>query len=260
MDFKIQMIIAGIAGFIFISLFAAIFFFSMPIPVPYEPTTTTLYIPKSDLELGLRCFSRASFINSIMMENDTVAAVLLNLNVLNNVERGEKAYLDGSLKQINETLSGIGDVKLDYLGYEIGDRTPVEETNNSIDSVKRAQKLAKDNGLKLLVIPSLKITKKHGFEIVKYSDVYVIDARFYQVAGEFKKEVEKISNSLRASNPKAKIFVEISTLPEGNPKDGVEMYLDAHSIEDLCDGIWIDFYDTPSDIIKIRNFVRMLRG
>lgn len=184
-----------------------------------------------------------------------------------------------SLRQMEETISFVqeGGVRCDYLAYnpEQTEKTPQEELNDLVGSVKRVQETARNYGASVVTGPGMgyMLTREELYpQAASYSDVWLLQSQRFQIdketgrrasPEEYQAQVARIVNLLRQGNPNIKVWVQIIIAPgerEENTFSAEEIVALAKSIEDLVDAVRIYIGSNPQRTSILRQVIEPLRG
>lgn len=187
-------------------------------------------------------------------------------------------------RSIADTKAGLAALssnreKCDYLGYnpEQSEKTPQEELNNFVASVKAFSELAKTNESLVVIGPGYGyISDKEDLyaPAAKYTDVWLIQTQVFTLdkktnkkssPQEYHDQVERVAKLIRQGNPEIKIWVQLiistGTSPQGKALFTAEEIAGfAQSVSDIVDGIRIYTGNDPSQTENIVKIIKLLRG
>jgi hypothetical protein len=189
-----------------------------------------------------------------------------------SLERNEARPFPG-LKETIEMLQAAGiKPQRAIVGYnpELQPGTPSEEMDQLVESVRRAQTMARAYGAPLLVGPGLRDmqSREHLYpELAKHCDIWLIQSQRLQMdpatrhvftRAEYRTKVEEVVGSLRQGNPGIRVFVQV--LASGRRDEELftaeQVVAYARAIEDLVDAVRI--YGGSGELVN--EVITRLRG
>ena len=150
--------------------------------------------------------------------------------------------------------------------------TPAQEMDNLVESVRRAELMAKAYGAPLLVGPGLREMeqREHLYpELAKHCDVWLIQSQRLQFDSvtrkpvgieEYRQKVKRIADSLRKGNPRIRIIVQVmAAAKRGTVILTAEQFVaSAMAIEDLVDAVRI-YGASPEVLSQVIDRLHTLR-
>lgn len=154
---------------------------------------------------------------------------------------------------VKETIEMLQAASVDpervIIGYnpERSPGTTVEEMDNLVESVKRANAMADGFGSPLLAGPGLREMRQHEDlypELAKHCDFWLIQSQSLQMnldrtlkpVEEYREGIERIVKMLREGDPEIRVFAQIvaSGKPDADLFSAEELLERIHAIEDLA--------------------------
>jgi hypothetical protein len=132
-------------------------------------------------------------------------------------------------------------------GLETSDPTPDSEWQDMVGSTEKARAIADKYGKQLVMGPGLRLMTANEDKyapMAALSDVWIFQTQRHQVnppGEQYRSEVERIVELIRAGNPDVKIWAQI-TLPRDRAPDAKEWLAYRESIVDLVDGTYAGVY------------------
>jgi hypothetical protein len=189
-----------------------------------------------------------------------------------SLERNEARPFPG-VKETIEMLQAAGvEPERVVIGYnpERQPGTPSGEMDELVESVRRAQVMARAYGAPLLVGPGLRDLQRREHlypELAKHCDIWLIQSQRLQMdpatrhvftPAEYRAKVEAIVQSLREGNPEIQVFVQV--LASGRRDEVLftaeQVVAYARAIEDLVDAVRI--YGGSGELVN--EVITRLRG
>lgn len=189
-----------------------------------------------------------------------------------SLERNEARPFPGLKETIEMLQAGGIDPERAIVGYnpERQPGTPSGEMDELVESVHRAQTMARAYGAPLLVGPGLRDmqSREHLYpELAKHCDIWLIQSQRLQMdpesrhvftPAEYRAKVEEIVESLRRGNPEIRVFVQV--LASGRRDEELftaeQVVAYARAIEDLVDAVRI--YGGSAELVN--EVITRLRG
>jgi hypothetical protein len=156
-----------------------------------------------------------------------------------------------SLQEIRDNAPILKKMGAKFIAYDLeASYSPQSDLADPVMSMKQASEIAHDNGLKLLAIPSHKLTDVYYNSFAPLADIYGLQAQVYQPnTSEYKTYVQGIVPKLKAAHPGMPIITEIST----NQGSANNMKLAFSMVDDIVDGVTIWYKE--EGITKLNNFL-----
>jgi hypothetical protein len=156
-----------------------------------------------------------------------------------------------SLQEIRDNAPILKKMGATFIAYDLeASYSPESDMVDPVTSMKQASEIARSNGLKLLAIPSHKLTDIYYSSFAPLVDIYGLQAQQYQPnTTEYRTYVEGIVPKLRAAHPGMPIITEIST----NQGTANNMKLAFAMVDDVVDGVTIWYKE--EGMTKLDNFL-----
>lgn len=182
-----------------------------------------------------------------------------------------------SLSQEQETIkiARESDFKCHYLGYnpEQSEKTPKEELDDFLGSVKKAKQLSDEYGAEFLLGPGLKYMTEMEENYPKaapYADVWLIQSQAFEISKDGKKNtpeqyksgVKRIVDLIHQGNPDTKIWVQIIISPGSKPKNTFtkeEIIAFIESIKNTADSVRLYLTQVPQDEVVQKQVIEYYR-
>ncbi|NIN93625.1 MAG: hypothetical protein GTO49_01250 [Anaerolineae bacterium] len=126
-------------------------------------------------------------------------------------------------------------------GLETSKSTPEEEWQDLIGSTEKARALADKYGKLLMMAPGFRLMSGNWEQyppMAALADIWVLQTQRLQKqppGSDYRREVERVVNQIRAGNPDVLIWAQITLLPDREP-NAEEWLAYHHSIADLLEG------------------------
>jgi hypothetical protein len=159
-----------------------------------------------------------------------------------------------SLADINTNAEKIKQKGGTFIGYDLEKQySAPSDMANPKDAMTQASKTAHKYGLKLLAIPSHKLTDIYYATFAPLADIYGLQAQAYQPdPTQYKAYVSGIVPKLKSAHPGMPVITEVST----NQGTVSNMKKAFSSVADIVDGVTIWYSNTPADLSKVDQFLR----
>ncbi|GIU72278.1 MAG: hypothetical protein KatS3mg003_1757 [Candidatus Nitrosocaldaceae archaeon] len=169
---------------------------------------------------------------------------------------GYKVATYFSIDEMNNYINILKD-KVLYIAYNIEHNlSPTNEVNDIVNSVKMASELAHKNGLKLMVAPSGRLTEIYAKELVRFTDVYILQYQALQSnPDDYEKYVKNIVTEIRKVDNNVKLVAQVSTL-RGDVKSMIDSF---NRVKAVVDGVTIFYGLEHEEIDKLRIFLDFIK-
>ena len=122
-------------------------------------------------------------------------------------------------------------------------------------AVKTASEALHNNGLKLILAPSGKLTDIYGEQFAPFADAYVLQYQAYQKDPLYKSKVISMAEKLRKVNPSIIIITQVSTL-RGSVQTMEESF---SSVKDHVDGVTMFYGLTEGNFTMVKEFLEFTK-
>jgi hypothetical protein len=242
-----------------------------PVPPPTVPVTPTPRLeaeaspaPKektSDIRLGIGVYDadNVAFFNSYARDQDVIAARPPFMDLLDKVEIGQKMLIfaprDEPLTNVEAVIAEAKARGFTILGYNLEQALLIEELVNKETEMQR---LASKDDLLYAFGPTLLKLERHYDDLANYADIIVLQSQRYQTTEEYEKRVEELIGRIKAANPEAKVWVQVSVNPpEKRHVTPDKVISDIQLIADKADLVWI--YYGPRTAALMEEVFKRLR-
>lgn len=213
------------------------------------PTGKTLEIP---LGIGIWDADNVAFFNRYAREQDVIAARLPFMDLLNDVEIGQKMLVLGPRdEEATDISSVIAEAKakgVTMLGYNLETALPKEELTSK---EKEMQATASEDGLLYAFAPTLRKLSNHYDDFARHADIIVLQSQRFQTTKEYEERVEELIGRIRSASPETQVWVQVSVNPpEKRDVTPDEVIGDIQCVADQADLIWIFFAPKRASVME----------
>lgn len=175
-----------------------------------------------DLRLAVVVTHRSGdidFFNTLLRADDIIFTYGAKPELLRKVTRPKTMFGRGSISAIEQGLERLEDGSVDYVQYNPEQwkesHTPKEETEDLLQAVRRARKLAERHGAGLGFVTDYVLLDRYGERIAPLVDIFTIQMQRFQRDGieKFREEATRKVAIVRRGSATVPIFIAISLVP-----------------------------------------------
>lgn len=211
-----------------------------------EVETETAVMPETlDIPLGIGIFDsdNVDFFNRYAREDDVISARPPYMNLLNDVEIGQKMLnfnpRDEPVTDAGSIISKAKAMGVVILGYNLEMALSREEL---ISKEIEVQSLASENDLLYAFGPTILKLLKYYDDLARHADVLVLQSQRFQTTEDYEERVEGLIGSIKSVRPGVQVWVVVSVNPpEKYNATPDEVISDIQLIADTADLVWINF-------------------
>jgi hypothetical protein len=192
------------------------------------------------------------------LKSSDYVVTFLGARNLDSAEKlpGFKVAAFASVSDVKDAITLYKD-RIDYIGYDIENSlSPQSDLDDPVLAVKTASEALHNNGMKLVLAPSGKLTDIYGEQFAQYVDVYNLQYQAYQTdPAIYKSKVISMAEKLRKANPSIVVITQVSTL-RGSVQNMQETF---YSVKDNVDGVTMFYGLTEGNFTAITEFLEFTK-
>ena len=192
------------------------------------------------------------------LKSSDYVVTFLGARNLDSAEKlpGSKVAAFASVSDVKDAINSLKG-RVDYIGYDIERAgSPQSDLADPVLAVKTASEALHNNGMKLILAPSGKLTDIYGEQFAPYVDVYNLQYQAYQKDPSlYKTKVISMTEKLRKANPSIVVITQVSTL-RGSVENMQETF---SSVKDKVDGVTMFYGLTEGNFTAITEFLEFTK-